>query len=112
MSRSMMAIVLAVSALLLARTASAQGDLVQKGQKVFTDQKCAMCHSIAGKGNAKGSLDNVASQFKPDEIRQWILNSKEMAAKHDAQRKPPMKDFSGLPKGDVDALVAYLSTLK
>lgn len=91
--------------------ASAQ-DLVKKGQQVFADQKCSMCHSIAGKGNAKGSLDNVGSQWKPDEIRQWITTSKEMAAKHQATRKPAMKDFSALPKGDVDALVAYLQTLK
>jgi mono/diheme cytochrome c family protein len=103
---------LALFGLALSRSAFAQDAMVQKGEKVFADQKCAMCHSIAGKGNAKGSLDKVGGQFKPDEIRQWILNSKEMAAKHDAQRKPPMKDFSGLPKGDVDALVAYLQTLK
>lgn len=103
---------LALFGLALSQPAFAQSDLVQKGEKVFADQKCAMCHSIAGKGNAKGSLDKVGGQFKPDEIRQWIVNSKDMAAKHDAQRKPVMKDFSSLPKGDVDALVAYLSTLK
>jgi mono/diheme cytochrome c family protein len=79
---------------------------------VFADQKCSMCHSVAGKGNAKGSLDKVGSQWKPDEIRQWITASKDMAEKHQATRKPAMKDFSGLPKGDVDALVAYLATLK
>jgi cytochrome c551/c552 len=103
---------IALFAMALSQTALAQEGLAQKGVKVFADQKCAMCHSIAGKGNAKGSLDKVASQFNQDEIRQWIVNSKEMTAKHDAQRKPPMKDFSGLAKGDVDALVAYLSTLK
>jgi hypothetical protein len=35
-----------------------------------------------------------------------------MAAKHKATRKPPMKDYSALAKADVDALVAYLQTLK
>ena len=34
-----------------------------------------------------------------------------MTAKTKAPRKPVMKRYS-LPKGDVDALVAYLSTLK
>jgi mono/diheme cytochrome c family protein len=108
----MMILALALYGLVLPRATFAQDALVQKGQKVFADQKCAMCHSIAGKGNAKGSLDKVGSQFKPDEIRQWITNSKEMAAKHEATRKPVMKDFAGLPKADVDALVAYLQTLK
>jgi mono/diheme cytochrome c family protein len=102
----------AVFGLALSRTGYGQDAQVQKGQKLFVDQKCGMCHSVAGKGNAKGSLDKVGGEFKPEEIREWIVNAKEMAAKHDAQRKPPMKDFSSLSKGDVDALVAYLSTLK
>ena len=28
------------------------------GAKVFADQKCSVCHSVAGKGNAKGALDD------------------------------------------------------
>ena len=80
------------------------------GAKVFADQKCSLCHSIAGKGNAKGSLDNVGS--KPaTEIRAWIEDANAMTAKTAATRKPAMKQYT-LPKGDVDALVAYLSTLK
>jgi hypothetical protein len=34
-----------------------------------------------------------------------------MSAKAKATRKPPMKSYT-LPKDDVDALVAYLMTLK
>lgn len=45
---------------------------VEKGKTVFTAQKCSLCHSIAGKGNAGG----------------------------------------GLPKAYLDALVAYLESLK
>jgi len=83
-----------------------------KGQEVFAAQKCSMCHSVAGKGNPKGSLDGIAKKFKPAELREWIVNAKVMAEKHNATRKPPMKDFSSLPAADVDALVAYLQTLK
>jgi mono/diheme cytochrome c family protein len=82
-----------------------------KGQKVYTDQKCALCHSIGGKGNAKGPLDDVGTKLTPDEMRQWITNAPEMSAKAKATRKPPMKKYT-LPAGDVDALVAYLQTLK
>ncbi len=96
---------------LLPATAGAQ-DLVKKGQEVYAAQKCVLCHSIAGKGNPKGSLDGVGSKWNADEIREWIVNWKAMAAKHNATRKPPMKDFSALPKADVDGLVAYLQTLK
>jgi mono/diheme cytochrome c family protein len=85
---------------------------VETGQQVFAAQKCSLCHSVAGKGNAKGSLDGVATKYKAPELREWIVNAKVMAAKHNATRKPPMKDFSSLPATDVDALVAYLQTLK
>jgi mono/diheme cytochrome c family protein len=95
----------------LAASAAAQDAKIAKGQQVFADQKCSLCHSIAGKGNAKGSLDDVGGKLSADEIRAWITDAKGMTAKTKPTRKPEMKAFS-LPKDDVDALVAYLSTLK
>jgi mono/diheme cytochrome c family protein len=82
-----------------------------QGEKVYADQKCAVCHSIAGKGNAKGPLDDVGSRLKADEIRAWIVDAKGMTEKTKATRKPLMKSYS-LPEADVNALVAYLGTLK
>lgn len=93
----------------VAATAAAQDKA--KGEKVYADQKCSLCHSIAGKGNAKGPLDDVGSKLKADEIRQWVTDAKGMTAKTKATRKPEMKRYT-LPKDDVDALVAYLSSLK
>jgi mono/diheme cytochrome c family protein len=93
----------------VAASAAAQGKA--KGEKVFADQKCSLCHSVAGKGNAKGPLDDVGSKLKADEIRAWITDAKGMTAKTKPTRKPEMKQYT-LPKDDVDALVAYLSGLK
>jgi mono/diheme cytochrome c family protein len=90
--------------------ASAQS-AVEKGQQVFAAQKCTICHSIAGKGNPKGMLDNVGAKLTADEIRQWITDAPAMAAKAKAERKPPMKPYA-LPKDELDALVAYLAGLK
>ena len=98
--------VLAVSA--FAAVAAAQD--AAAGAKVYVDQKCSVCHSIAGKGNAKGPLDD-AGKMPADDIRAWITDAKAMTEKTKAPRKPVMKQYS-LPKGDVDALVAYLQTLK
>jgi mono/diheme cytochrome c family protein len=81
------------------------------GAKVYADQKCAICHSIAGKGNAKGSLDGVGSKLSAADIRAWIVDAAGQTAKTKAARKPAMKNYA-LPAADVDALVAYLSTLK
>ena len=95
----------------IAAAAAAQDAKVAKGQQVYTDQKCSLCHAIAGKGNAKGSLDGVATKLTADEIRSWIVDAKGMTAKTKSTRKPEMKSYT-LPKDDVDALVAYLGTLK
>ena len=95
----------------LAATAAAQDAKVARGQKVFADQKCTLCHSIGDKGNRKGPLDGVASKLKAEEIREWIVDAKGMTAKTKPPRKPAMKAYT-LPKKDVDALVAYLMTLK
>ena len=91
--------------------ASAAGQDKAKGEKVYADQKCSLCHSIGGKGNPKGPLDDVGAKLKADDIRAWITDAKGMTAKTKATRKPDMKQYT-LPKEDVDALVAYLSSLK
>jgi len=91
--------------------AAAAQDAKTQGAKVFADQKCALCHSVDGKGNAKGPMEEALSQLSDDEIRAWITDAKGMTEKSKATRKPPMKEFK-LPKKDVDALVAYLSSLK
>ena len=94
----------------VAATAAAQ-DVKAKGEQLFADQKCTLCHSVGDKGNKKGPLDGVAAKLKADEIRDWIVDAKGMTVKTKATRKPEMKNYA-LPKDDVDALVAYLSTLK
>ena len=94
-------------------TASAQNAAqVERGQKVFTSQKCSICHSVAGLGNKKGALDTVGAKLSADEIRQWILNAPDMAAKTKAERKPAMKAYASLAKEDLEGLVAYMASLK
>ena len=107
----MRAMVIAVAVCLGAAWSAAAQDAKAKGEQVFAAQKCSLCHSIAGKGNAKGSLDGVGTKLSADEIRSWITDAKGMTAKTKATRKPEMKAYT-LPKDDVDALVAYLSSLK
>lgn len=97
----------------IASPASAQEPaFVEKGIKLFADQKCSLCHSVAGKGNLKGVLDAVGTTRSADELRQWLVSPQDMRDKTHADRKPLMKSFATLPKGDLDALVAYLQTLK
>lgn len=106
--RSMM---IALAMCLGVAAAAAAQDAKAKGEQVYAAQKCSLCHSIAGKGNAKGALDGVGSKLSADDIRAWIVDAKGMTAKTKAPRKPEMKQYA-LPKDDVDALVAYLGSLK
>ena len=90
---------------------AAQDATIAKGQQVYADQKCGLCHSIGDKGNKKGPLDDVGSKLTEAEIRGWITDAKGMTAKTKATRKPEMKSYN-LSKGDLDALVAYMQSLK
>lgn len=105
---TMLAVGMLASAPALAQDAAK----IDRGQKVYVAQKCGVCHSVAGKGNAKGPLDSIGAKLSADEIHQWIVSAPEMAAKTKATRKPPMKAYANLSKEDVDALVAYMQSLK
>jgi len=79
---------------------------IDKGKEVYSAQHCSMCHAIAGKGNPKTPLDEVGGKLKPEEIRKYITSPKEVKA------DSKMKAYPSLPAADLDALVAYLSSLK
>jgi mono/diheme cytochrome c family protein len=106
-------VVVTIGALLLAGgTVLAQdAALLKRGQEVYTAQKCKNCHSVGGVGNKKGPMDDVGKKLSADEIRQWILDAPAMTAKTKATRKPVMKSYK-LPQEDLDALVAYMASLK
>ena len=110
MSRPTTLLAVIVLGLFLSVPIAAQ-ELKAKGEKIYADQKCSLCHSIAGKGNTKGALDDVGSKLSEADIRAWITDAKGMTTKTGATRKPPMKQYT-LSKEDVDALVAYMSSLK
>ena len=97
----------ALLSLVMVGSAAAQAP----GAKVYTDQKCSVCHSIAGKGNAKGPLDDVGTKLSDGDMRAWLTDAVGQTAKTKATRKPVMKNYT-LPKDDLDALVTYLGTLK
>jgi mono/diheme cytochrome c family protein len=100
-----------VAGVVIAGVAGLSAADVKRGEQVYTEQKCGLCHSIGDRGNKKGPLDGVASKYSADQLRQWIVDAKGMTAKAKAARKPEMKNYA-LPKEDVDALVAYMQTLK
>jgi mono/diheme cytochrome c family protein len=85
---------------------------VDRGKQVYTEQKCKLCHSVAGEGNAKGPLDGVGSKLTRDQIKEWIIDPQEMTTKTKATRKPAMKAYPKLPAEDLEAIVSYMESLK
>ena len=110
-TRPLLTTVLAAVVWLAASLPAAAQD-AKRGAEVYAAQKCSICHSIAGQGSKTSPLDGVGK--KPaDEIRQWIVSPGEMAKKTASTKKPPMPDrYAKLPPADIDALVAYMQTLK
>ena len=98
----------------LATDAGAQDPaLIKKGEAAYNAQKCAVCHSIAGKGKKQNPLDGIGKKLSADEIRQWIVDPVAMAKKAGSTKKPPMQSKYGkLPAADIDGLVAYMASLK
>jgi len=104
--------VMAVGLLALAPGAARAQDAA-KGAQVYAAQKCQMCHSIAAKGGKISALDGVGTKLKAAEIKEWIVDPVAAAATQKSTKKPAMpKTYAKLPPADVDALVAYLQTLK
>lgn len=101
---------LAVAAVAAAPAFAQDAAQIDKGKAVYEAQKCALCHAIAGRGNAKGPLDKVGAKLSADDIRKWIVSPKEM--KSTTNRKPDMRAYPNLPAADLDALVAYMRSLK
>jgi mono/diheme cytochrome c family protein len=101
-------------ALAMPVAAAAQDEaLVKKGQEIYAAQKCSTCHSIAGKGGKQSPLDGVGKKLSADDIRAWIVNPTEMTKKTSSTKKPPMPNkWAKLPAADIDALVAYMQSLK
>jgi mono/diheme cytochrome c family protein len=85
---------------------------IDKGTNLYKTKLCKICHAIAGEGQAKGPLDGVGTKLTAEQIRAWIVTPEDMTKKMKADRKPAMTANKTLTKEDVDALVAYMVSLK
>jgi len=87
-------------------TAQSDETRVKRGAEVYRAQKCQACHSIAGVGNRRYPLDGVGSKLTEEDIRKWIV------APRDMNPKVSKRAYDKLPKADLEALVAFLKSLR
>jgi cytochrome c2 len=84
---------------------------VEEGKKVYEVYNCNKCHRIGGTSTKLQPLDGVATKLTADEIHKWLVSPDEMTAKLKKKPVTKMKKQDFKP-GEVEALMAYLSTLK
>jgi mono/diheme cytochrome c family protein len=101
------------AALIVMMPSQAAAQDAKQGETVYNAQKCSVCHSVAGKGNKANPLDGVGAKHSAADIRAWIVDPVAMTAKTGSTKKPPMpKKWAALPAAELDALVAYMQSLK
>lgn len=90
--------------------------LVAQGQTVYATAKCGNCHMVAGKGGKTASaLDKVGAKLSVADLKMWLTDPAAMEAKLPAKPKVSMATFMKsrkLTEADVNALVAYMQSLK
>lgn len=80
-----------------------------KGKAVFDGAKpaCKMCHTDAKNSLAKAGADNTA-----DDLKAWVRTPKDMMTKRKKTGMMPAFGADKISDADLDALVAYLATMK
>lgn len=102
---------------LLLALASAGGQTpdpqVEAGRRLYVSEKCSVCHLVAGQGNKRFPLDGVGRRLTAVELRRWLTHTLEMEAR--LPKQPAIRMSSRkykLSDAELDALVAYLQSLK
>lgn len=88
---------------------------IETGKQLYSAKECSKCHMIAGKGNKIGKLDGIAAKVSAADMHKWLTNPAEMEKTLDHKPKVKMSSKIGemkLKDADIEALVAYLQTLK
>jgi len=76
------------------------------GEKLF-NRKCTMCHVVRGRGGAIGpDLSKVASRMSEAQLQAKVTYPKKL---HPGTSMP---SFATLEASEMQALIAYLKTLK
>ena len=101
-----------------ATSGAASGDLVALGKEQWELQECYNCHKLFGSGGKKRGpvLDNIGNLMTSEQLREKLLYPKKWKAegfdKQYKKGKMPDKYRDLMFDEEVDALIAFLSTLK
>jgi cbb3-type cytochrome oxidase cytochrome c subunit len=99
-------VIIAGLSLAMAAGINTQAESESKGNQVYADKKCALCHMIQGKGGKTGGdLSTVGTKRDAEWLKRFIMAPKAVVPN---AKMPPFKGSAD----ELDALVAYLMSLK
>ncbi len=97
---------------------AASGDIVAMGKEQWELQECYNCHKLFGQGGKKRGpiLDNIGNLMTPEQLKEKIIDPKSWMAEgfqkqYDKGKMPDKYKDLMFPQ-EIDALVAFLATLK
>jgi cytochrome c5 len=85
---------------------------IKAGRLIYEQQTCSRCHSIAGHGNPRNSLDGVGTRRTALELRDWIIGADVLKGELPEYAFKLKQVYSELPGDDIDALVIYMQSLR
>jgi mono/diheme cytochrome c family protein len=97
---------------------AASGDIIARGKDQYDLQECYNCHKLFGQGGKKRGpvLDNIGNLMTPEQLKEKIIDPKSWKAegfdKQYEKGKMPDKYKDLMFPQEIDALVAFLATLK
>ena len=88
-------------------TAQSDAELIAKGQQMFFDKGCHGCHNVGAAGTPQmgGDLTRIGAKYNRAELARWL---EDPAAQKPTAHMPRI----ALPSGEVQALAAYLASLR
>jgi Cytochrome c len=97
---------------------AATGDVIAQGKEQWELQECYNCHKLYGQGGKKRGpeMDNIGNLMTPEQLKEKIIDPKSWKAegfdKDYKKGKMPDKYKDLMFPKEIDALVAFLATLK
>jgi mono/diheme cytochrome c family protein len=82
----------------------------EAGRRAYGRLGCGMCHSVGGAGSTDSPLDGVGARHDVATLRAWIVGDEPARSSLPASIARRKARYASEP--DIDALVAYLQTLR
>jgi mono/diheme cytochrome c family protein len=96
----------------LAAAPTEDAERLAAGRKVYDQQGCASCHAIAGEGSPRSPLDGVGSTLDATQIRHYVTGDPAIADDLAPRVLAAKRAYAELPPEQLDALLAYLASLR